>query len=602
MNRINVLIGLMLLALVSLIGFQWYWIQDAITVKKEQFDRKVNETLKETVQQIEKQEVIFLTKQRIIEEEKKRLLEISQKKKQPKREIVKKQDYVSDTLNFVYADGNQLKMQPRQVVTININSGIEPKSDAGTERMFIFPEQESEYIRAYLQEEHKTFEKFRKRSRELAQKQSNLLDMTKVFDEDPFFNLSNGFPEINWVVSEDNSTVEIHGPELPQKPRAVSNSISNKWANNNSKKQEKVNLMKDVMKDFIIGKRSIYERLGHVMLDTLLKKEFAENGINIPFEYSVKDNGNVIFASLNKQESKSNHLNYKIKLFPNDTFQQEQFLQVNFPEKQNYILKNLWSVFGSSFLLIAFVGGIFYYSVNSLLTQKKLSNIKNDFINNMTHELKTPVSTIALALEVIKDKDIHKSPEKTERYLNIITEENQRLGTQIEKVLQIAKLEKGDLNLNFEPIDINEILDQVVKNQSVALEQYGVKLNLDLKAEETIVSADSVHLTNIFFNLMDNAIKYAKEQPEISIATSNSDSEMFISISDKGIGIPKDQLSKIFDKFYRVPKGDLHDVKGYGLGLSYVKTMVELHKGKIVVNSKINEGTEFLVTMPLSTI
>lgn len=602
MNRINVLIGLMLLALVSLIGFQWYWIQDAIAVKKEQFDRKVNETLKETVQQIEKQEVIFLTKQRIVEEEKKRLLEISQKKKQPKREIVKKQDYVSDTLNFVYADGNQLKMQPRQVVTINVNSGIEPKSDAGTERMFIFPEQESEYIRAYLQEEHKTFEKFRKRSRELAQRQSNLMDMTKVFDEDPFFNISNGFPEINWVVSEDNSTVEIHGPELPQKPRSVSNSISNKWANNNSKKQEKVNLMKDVMKDFIIGKRSIYERLGHVMLDTLLKKEFAENGINIPFEYSVKDNGNVIFASLNQQELKSNHLNYKIKLFPNDTFQQEQFLQVNFPEKQNYILKNLWSVFGSSFLLIAFVGGIFYYSVNSLLTQKKLSNIKNDFINNMTHELKTPVSTIALALEVIKDKDVHKSPEKTERYLNIITEENQRLGTQIEKVLQIAKLEKGDLNLNFEPIDINEVLDQVVKNQSVALEQYGVKLNLDLKAEETIVSADSVHLTNIFFNLMDNAIKYAKEQPEISIATSNSDSEMFISISDKGIGIPKDQLSKIFDKFYRVPKGDLHDVKGYGLGLSYVKNMVELHKGKIVVNSKINEGTEFLVTLPLSSI
>jgi len=601
LNRIKVLIGLMLLALVSLIGFQWYWIQDAIAVKKEQFDRKVNETLKETVQQIEKQEVIFLTKQRIAEEEKKRLLEISQKKKQPKREIVKKQEYVSDTLNFVYTDGNKLKMQPRQVVTININSGVPPKSDASTERMFIFPEQESEYTKAYLQEELKTFEKFRIRSNELAQKQSHLLDITKFFDEEPFFNTSNGFPEINWVV-EDNSNVEIQGPELPQKPKSISIALRNKWDNNNSKKQEKVNLMKDVMKDFIIGKRSIYERLGHVMLDTLLKKEFAENGINIPFEYSVKDNGNVIFASLGQQELKANQLNYKIKLFPNDTFQQEQFLQVYFPEKQNYILRNLWSIFGSTFLLIAFVGGIFYYSVNSLLTQKKLSNIKNDFINNMTHELKTPVSTIALALEVIKDKEVNKSPEKTERYLNIITEENQRLGTQIEKVLQIAKLEKGDLNLNFEPIDINEVLDQVVKNQSVALEQFGVKLNLDLKAEETIVSADSVHLTNIFFNLVDNAIKYAKEQPEISIATSNSDSEMFISISDKGIGIPKDQLSKIFDKFYRVPKGDLHDVKGYGLGLSYVKNMVELHKGKIVVNSKINEGTEFLVTLPLSTI
>jgi two-component system phosphate regulon sensor histidine kinase PhoR len=218
----------------------------------------------------------------------------------------------------------------------------------------------------------------------------------------------------------------------------------------------------------------------------------------------------------------------------------------------------------------------------------------------MTHELKTPVSTIALALEVIKDKEINKSPEKTERYLNIISEENKRLGTQIEKVLQIAKLEKGDLNLNFEPIDINEVLDQVVKNQSVQMDQFGVKLNLDLGAEETIVSADHVHLTNIIFNLMDNAIKYSKDQPEISIATSSNDKELSIRISDKGIGIPKDQLSKIFEKFYRVPKGDLHDVKGFGLGLSYVKNMVEMHKGTIAVNSKIDEGTDFTVTLPLT--
>jgi two-component system phosphate regulon sensor histidine kinase PhoR len=336
------------------------------------------------------------------------------------------------------------------------------------------------------------------------------------------------------------------------------------------------------------------------MLDTLLKKQFAEEGISLPFEYGVRDNGNFVFASFNKGENFSKSKTYKVKLFPNDTFQQDQTLQVYFPEKENYILKNLWSIFGSSFLLIAFVGGIFYYSVNSLLNQKKLSNIKNDFINNMTHELKTPVSTIALALEVIKDKEINKSPEKTERYLNIITEENRRLGTQIEKVLQIAKLEKGDLNLHFEPIDINEVLDQVVKNQSVQMEQHGVKLNLDLQAEETIVSADRVHLTNIVFNLMDNAIKYSKEQPEISIATSNTTSALSITISDNGIGIPKDQLNKIFEKFYRVPKGDLHDVKGFGLGLSYVKNMVEMHKGSITVNSKIEEGTEFSINLPLA--
>lgn len=593
----------MLLTLVSLIAFQWYWIENAISVKNEQFDRKVNETLRETARQIEKQEVIFMAKQRIAEEEKNRLLNISKPKKRTIRKkpaLVNSPKIESDTMNFAYNEGNVLKFDPRHIVTVSLGPEFEPKNDVLAERMYVYPEQQSEYVRAFLQDEHRSFEKFRKRSIELAQKQNNLNEMSRLFDEDPFFDFSGQFSGINIVMSGNNQTIHLkdseNQPNEYVKPREKNPSKT--WVS--EKKQEKVNLMKDVFKDFIIGKRSIYERLGHVMLDTLLKKEFAENGINLPFEYSVKDNGNMVFASFNKQESFSNSKNFKVKLFPNDTFQQDQILQVYFPEKENYILRNLWSIFGSSFLLIAFVGGIFYYSVNTLLTQKKLSNIKNDFINNMTHELKTPVSTIALALEVIKDKDIKKSPEKTERYLNIITEENKRLGTQIEKVLQIAKLEKGDLNLNFEPIDINEVLDQVVKNQSVQMEQFGVKLNLNLNAEETIVSADHVHLTNIIFNLMDNAIKYSKDQPEISIATSNTDQELSIRISDKGIGIPKDQLSKIFEKFYRVPKGDLHDVKGFGLGLSYVKNMVEMHKGTISVNSKIDEGTDFTVTLPLA--
>ena len=593
----------MLLALVSLIAFQWYWIENAIAEKNEQFDRKVNEILRETSRQIEKQEVIFMAKQRIIQEEKNRLLNISKPKKRfsrKKPEIVNHTNITSDTINFAYNEGNLLKIDPRHVVTVNVSPSFEPKNDVLAERMYVYPEQQGEYLRAFLEDEHRTFEKFRKRSIELAKKQSNLNELSRFFEEDPFFDFSEQLPRFNFIVTEDNSSENVLGQEMQPKEylKPHKRSTEKRWES--EKKQEKVNLMKDVFKDFIIGKRSIYERLGHVMLDTLLKKEFAESGINIPFKYSVKDNGNMVFASFNKNESFSNSKTYKVKLFPNDTFQQDQTLQVYFPEKDNYILRNLWSIFGSSFLLIAFVGGIFYYSVNSLLTQKKLSNIKNDFINNMTHELKTPVSTIALALEVIKDKEINKSPEKTERYLNIITEENRRLGTQIEKVLQIAKLEKGDLNLNFEPIDINEVLDQVVKNQSVQMEQFGVKLNLDLHAEETIISADRVHLTNIIFNLMDNAIKYSKEKPEITIATSNTEKGLLLKISDKGIGIPKDQLSKIFEKFYRVPKGDLHDVKGFGLGLSYVKNMVEMHNGSISVNSKIGEGTDFSVLLPLA--
>jgi two-component system phosphate regulon sensor histidine kinase PhoR len=596
----------MLLALLSLIAFQWYWIENAIAEKNEQFDRKVNETLRETARQIEKHEVIFLAKQRILQEEKRRLLEISKPKKgfaARKADLVKQTQQVrSDTINFAYNDGNSLKFDPRHVITINVApEGIQSKNDALTERMFVYPERQSEYLRAFLENEHRSFEKFRKRSMEIAQKQSNILEISRFFEEDDFMERGSPMSGFDAFISEENSMVEIKANEIkPADYLKLNNKPSNKPNDNLTKKQKKVDLMKDVFKDIIIGKRSIYERLNHVMLDTLLKKQFAEEGISLPFEYGVRDNGNFVFASFNKDENFSKSKTYKVKLFPNDTFQQDQILQVYFPEKKNYILKNLWSIFGSSFLLIAFVGGIFYYSVNSLLNQKKLSNIKNDFINNMTHELKTPVSTIALALEVIKDKDINKSPEKTERYLNIITEENRRLGTQIEKVLQIAKLEKGDLNLHFEPIDINEVLDQVVKNQGVQMEQNGVKLNLDLQAAETIVSADRVHLTNIIFNLMDNAIKYSKEQPEISIATSNTATALSITISDNGIGIPKDQLSKIFEKFYRVPKGDLHDVKGFGLGLSYVKNMVEMHKGSITVNSKIEEGTEFSINLPLA--
>jgi two-component system phosphate regulon sensor histidine kinase PhoR len=597
----------MLLALLSLIAFQWYWIENAIAEKNEQFDRKVNETLRETARQIEKQEVVFLAKQRILQEEKRRLLEISKPQKRlaarkSERRVKKTQQIQSDTINFAYNDGNSLKFEPRHVITIHLNpEGIQTKNDALTERMFVYPERQSEYLRTFLEDEHRSFEKFRKRSLEIAQKQSNILEISRFFEEDDFMERGSPMSGFDAFISEENSMVEIKANEIkPADYLKLNNKPSNKPNDNLTKKQKKVDLMKDVFKDIIIGKRSIYERLNHVMLDTLLKKQFAEEGISLPFEYGVRDNGNFVFASFNKDENFSKSKTYKVKLFPNDTFQQDQTLQVYFPEKKNYILKNLWSIFGSSFLLIAFVGGIFYYSVNSLLNQKKLSNIKNDFINNMTHELKTPVSTIALALEVIKDKDINKSPEKTERYLNIITEENRRLGTQIEKVLQIAKLEKGDLNLHFEPIDINEVLDQVVKNQGVQMEQNGVKLNLDLQAAETIVSADRVHLTNIIFNLMDNAIKYSKEQPEISIATSNTATALSITISDNGIGIPKDQLSKIFEKFYRVPKGDLHDVKGFGLGLSYVKNMVEMHKGSITVNSKIEEGTEFSINLPLA--
>jgi two-component system, OmpR family, phosphate regulon sensor histidine kinase PhoR len=593
----------MLLAIMALMAFQWYWIKNAITVKNEEFDRKVMDVMKETSQKLEKQEVIYLAKQRMANDEKNRLVSISKKNRnlekpnwKYRQQKPKVEDYVTlpDTLSYNIAIN---KDDANSVYTIDYDHTISSKSDGITGGLMLVPEAESEFRKGYINEEYKSFEIFKNHSSDLAKKQNKIKELVRIMNNETdltsFSNVNDGY---NWMLLPE---------DLETKSNFVMPKILNQLKQNTKKQniekpnnnQEKANLVKEVFKDFIMGKRNIYERVGHLMLDTLLKKEFKNNGVNIGFEYGVKDNENMVFSSFRKNQEHIKQA-YKVKLFPHDTFPQEQYLQVYFPEKDNYILGNIWSVLGTSFLMIIMFGGIFYYSVNTMLNQKKLSNIKNDFINNMTHELKTPVSTIGLALEVIRDKDITKTPEKTERYLSIIAEENQRLGTQVEKVLQIAQLEKGDVKLQFEVLNVNKVLQQVVKNLSVQAEQLNAKITVDFENENLRTSADKVHLTNIFYNLLDNAIKYSKENPIINITTETIEDQIFIKIKDQGIGIPKDQLSKVFDKFYRVPKGNLHDVKGFGLGLSYVKSMLALHLGKISVNSKINEGSEFIVQLP----
>jgi len=593
LKKINVLIGFMLLGLLGLMAFQWYWIKNAYEIKNAEFDRKVNDVLKETVLKLEKQEIMYLTKKRIELEDKRRLLEIAKGKRSKKNQsskipLVEKSAIKTDSMVFAYHDGNTLRLDPKQVITIDIHSNQFPKNDFVSTRYLVEPDLQKEFFGGFLEEEFENIENLNQK----------ILRMSKLNEkfEVLFRDLENDsrYPAVgrSETMVSDDINVYQKKPHIPDNKTKVKVN----WSQNNEQKTE---LLKDVFKEFTIGKRSVSERLGHVMLDTLLKKSFAENGISLPFYYKVNDNNKLIFANFNKLNSDPEIKNYKVKLFPNDALQHQQFIEVGFPNRENYIIRNLWSVFGSSILLIGFIGAVFYYSVNTMLNQKKLANIKNDFINNMTHELKTPVSTISLALEFIKDKTVSTNSEKTEKYLNIIEQENRRLGSQIETVLQIAKLEKGDINLRHELLEINEILDQVVKNHAVQIEKFDATLDLDLHAEETNVMADKVHLTNIFYNLLDNAIKYSYEKPQIKISTSNTDNQLSVKISDKGMGIPKEHLNKIFDKFYRVPKGNLHDVKGFGLGLSYVKNMVELHHGTIEVSSKPGEGSEFTVMLPL---
>jgi two-component system phosphate regulon sensor histidine kinase PhoR len=254
---------------------------------------------------------------------------------------------------------------------------------------------------------------------------------------------------------------------------------------------------------------------------------------------------------------------------------------------------------GSAILVLVIIFS-FYYTVSTILKQKKLSDVKNDFINNMTHELKTPISTVSLASEMLSDSSIEKSKERSDHYIRIIKEENQRLGLLVENILQTAVLDKGQFKLRMQEVDLHEIIDRAISNIRLQVEKREGEIHLEKNAKDNILNADRVHLTNIIYNLVDNALKYSEHKPNIKIATENINGGIQISISDNGIGISKENQKKIFDTFYRVPTGNIHNVKGFGLGLSYVKAAVEKHQGTVRVESEIGKGSTFKIFIPLS--
>ena len=253
----------------------------------------------------------------------------------------------------------------------------------------------------------------------------------------------------------------------------------------------------------------------------------------------------------------------------------------------------------SSITLLLAMILIFAYTILSILKQKKLSAMKNDFMNNMTHEFKTPVATIMIASESLKDPEISNDRARVSRLAGIIYDENVRLGNHIERVLNIARLEKGDVNIDADPIDINDLISTVTDSMALQLQKNNVQIDYRLEARDSVVLGDELHLSNVVFNLLDNAIKYTESAPVIQICTRSTEKNLYLSIKDNGMGMNKAQLGRIFDQFYRIPTGNIHDIKGFGLGLSYVYDIVKRLGGTIKVKSELHKGTEFDITFPL---
>jgi two-component system phosphate regulon sensor histidine kinase PhoR len=340
------------------------------------------------------------------------------------------------------------------------------------------------------------------------------------------------------------------------------------------------------------------QRINELILDTLLRVELRNQGIDMPFSYDVAtlNNDSLIFSkALDIKGDKPVFLagnTYQMPIFRNAVNDPGK-IQVSFPQKSSIILSHMAATMATTAGLLFVLIFCFGYTIYSILRQKKISEMKTDFINNMTHEFKTPVSTIMIASEALKDEEIVADKTRVARLANIIYEENVRLGSHIERVLNIARIEKDDFKLDIKPVDVNETITTVLDSMLLKLQKHEVKINLNLSDEQLVIKADELHFSNVLYNLIDNAIKYSNEVAEISISTQGKNGQIIIKVADKGIGMNADQQAKIFEQFYRIPTGNLHDVKGFGLGLSYVNTIVKRLNGTISVRSEREKGSEF---------
>jgi two-component system, OmpR family, phosphate regulon sensor histidine kinase PhoR len=331
---------------------------------------------------------------------------------------------------------------------------------------------------------------------------------------------------------------------------------------------------------------------------------------DVPFEFAIAEN-----SLMGEEMQSDNFIRYALDTANNfqhviplvaasasslENMTMEEFLIVIVPNEQSIVLKEIfWFIMGS-ILFTLIITTAFYITIRSLLKQKKLSEIKSDFINNMTHEFKTPLATISLAVDALKNEKVIGDKEKTQYFTGVIKEENKRMNKQVEAILQAALLDKQEVQLNLKKHSAHSLIASAVNNMTLPIEEKNGVLEVKLEATNDLIMADEVHFINFVNNLLDNAVKYSKENPLIKLSTSNGGNQFRIKIEDNGIGMNKETLNRIFEKFYRAHTGNIHNVKGFGLGLSYVKTMVNAHKGSIKAESTLGKGSSFTIAFPLA--
>ncbi|GAB4026111.1 hypothetical protein GCM10028773_54150 [Spirosoma koreense] len=615
----------MAVGLLGLVGLQLYWINSALNLQKEQFAYKVTDALQEVVRTLERQEIVYLTKQRVqARDQQSQLMSIAKKENHPAstkpvdaRKAKPKPEVIAES------KGINRDLHP-QSATLQLTLGTNPTAAVVVQSDILHP-----IVRPLSPEQMAVVEEFYRQQTELmavGDWQTQLVQQHQ-FDRWAENVLANELNQINSALNRKDSIERAvkRRNRLAQQRKAgqstlasatQTSAITRPASMSQHRAEEQSHRIKDVLKGLLLADRPIEDRVNRLALDTLLRQALTERGINIPFAYAVRTHHRpqFLFASLDMSAQAFDADGYKAALFPNNMLETGNYVYVHFPTQQQFILGRLGFTFAASAVLILVILACFYIAISTIVRQKKLADIKNDFINNMTHEFKTPISTISLAVEMaqeqLRSEALSASTTtglaepasghdfRLSRYMGIIRDETRRLGSHVEKVLQMALLDRGEIKLNFSPVNVHDVIEKVLNNLGLQIEQRGGEVDLHFDADQEVVEADEVHLTNIVYNLLDNALKYSPDSPHITLITRSLPEGVSITVQDEGLGMTKDQTSRIFEKFYRVPTGNRHDVKGFGLGLSYVKKMVDEHHGQIQVESQLGKGSSFDVILP----
>jgi two-component system phosphate regulon sensor histidine kinase PhoR len=540
----------MSVSLVGIIVVQWLWIRNAIDIREENYDRDIREAMARTTRHVDRRmNMVFLS------------------------------DHLGERMpeRRSLADTQLRVIQPRKIAQYYRQRKEQERFQAERQREMMEKRLDS------LRKEHQEIQKRVEKSvRKIKMPDLDSLEglVTPRLEE-----LGNIDLELN-MGGEESNTIKID-----------MHAFREQLEEQTEKMQE---VFREMAFEYSIRFDSITRHLNYERLDTTLAREFKKAGIDAGYAYAVVDqkHDQLLYQSPGFEVSESQKA-YQTNLFPDDLIRKNVYLLVQIPRKKSLILYSLSYLLIGSLVFTLVIIATFGLTIHTILSQKKLSEIKSDFINNMTHEFKTPIATISLAADSITNPKTLDNKEDILNFIKVIKSENKRMNSQVERVLQMSLLDKRDFQLDIQPWHIHQLLEEVVNNMRVQLDKNGGSITYEPAATNDLVELDREHFLNILHNLLDNAIKYSRGAPVIELSTANRKDQMSISLEDQGIGIRQEELNRIFDKFYRVSTGNIHNVKGFGLGLSYVKAMVKEFGGDIKAESQYGKGTRFEMTFPL---